>query len=231
MVSKRFPECSVCLLLTGRFPLYFYDMRQWVVVTFFLFIGLVSIGAGNKTKGFLVTFHLEGEEAETEKFVTPVKLGSEYRQYFFRKMPAFSEKDIWWFYPFIAQDGQSFGAAFRLKDGKAEELSGISVENQGKLLGTRVLDAPLQALVIDQPVNDGVVVIWSGLSQDHLKAINAVIPHVDTLQGQSTPTFELPSAPGSQEGGGKKQFKIFGNPPKKKTEPVDSPSNPFVNPQ
>jgi len=207
-------------------------MRQLVLSVILLFFGLVSIGAGNKTKGYFVTFHLEGEESETEKFVTPVKLGSEYRQYFFRKMPAFSDKDIWWFYPFIAQDGQSFGAAFRLKDGKAEELSGITVENQGKLFGTRVLDAPLQALIIDQPVNDGVIVIWSGLSQDHLKAINAVIPHVDTLQGQSTPTFELPKTTETREGGvTKKPFKLFGTTPRKKAEPADSPTNPFVNAQ
>jgi hypothetical protein len=206
-------------------------MRKSVLWAYLLFVGLVSMGAGNKTKGNFVTFHLEGEESETEKFVTPVKLGSEYRQYFFRKMPAFSDKDIWWFYPFIAQDGQSFGVAFRLKDGKAEEFSGITVENQGKLFGTRVLDAPLQALIIDQPINDGVIVIWSGLSQDHLKAINSVIPHVDTLQGQSTPSFELPKTTSNGESDTKKPFKIFGNVAKKKTEPVDSPTNPFVNPQ
>ncbi|MDF1816120.1 MAG: hypothetical protein P1V20_28220 [Verrucomicrobiales bacterium] len=208
-------------------------MRQGIITVLLCSIGLFCVAAGSKAKGYIVTFHLEGDETESDKFVTPVKLGSEHRQYFFRKMPAFSDKDIMWFYPFIAEDGQSFGAAFRLIDHKAQELTALTVANQGKLLGTRVLDAPLRAVIIDQPINDGVVVIWSGLSQNHLKAIGSKIAHVDKMQGtMSTPSFDLPGSPSGQTSSGsgqekRKPFKLFGNGFLKKGDPA--PVNPYAN--
>lgn len=168
--------------------------------------GLICHAAGTRASGFIVTFHLEGDETDSEKFVTPVKLGSEHRQYYFRKMPAFTNDDIKWFYPFVSRDGQSYGAAFRLHDTKAQELAGLTVANQGRLLGTRVLDAPLRAVVIDRPVNDGVVVIWEGLSQDHVKLIGTRISHVDEIrQGEELPVFDVPQASG-QPGETKKPF-------------------------
>lgn len=151
------------------------------------------MGAGSKAKSFIVTFHLQGEEADSERFVTPVKLGSEHRQYFFRKMPSFTDRDMVWFYPFISQDGQSYGAAFRLNEVKTQELTAVTAANQGKLFGTRVVDAPLRAVMIDRPIQDGVVVVWDGLSQDHVKLIATQIPHVDQFRGNipTLPTFEV----------------------------------------
>ncbi len=185
-------------------------MRLFPILAAFCVIPIFALASGTKVKGYAVTFHLEGGEEESEKFVTPVKLGSEHRQYYFRKMPEFNDNDIAWFYPFIAQDGASFGAAFRLKDSSAEELNGVTIANQGKLFGTRVLDAPLQAVIIDRPINDGTVVIWEGLSKDHLKLINEKIPHVDQLRGQTEiPQFELPHESG-EESPRRGPLKFFG---------------------
>ena len=213
---------------------------------------LVSLhGAGSKAKGLVVSFHLEGQAEDTEKFVTPVKLGSEHRQYYFRKMPSFTNLDMQWFYPFVAQDGASYGAAFRLKNHKAQELTGITIANQGKLLGVRVLDAPLQALVIDRPVNDGILVVWGGLSKNHIQLIGSKLTHVDELTGQQTSLEQLPSfnvprnqrrgaanaaaatapnqnLPTANEAPKRKGFKLFGNANRAKKEPT--PVNPYVNP-
>ncbi len=73
-------------------------------------------GAGKQYKLHIVTFHVEGEETDNPKMITPVKLGQEHRQYFFSKIPSFTDKDIAWFYPFTASDGVTYGAAFRLKE-------------------------------------------------------------------------------------------------------------------
>jgi hypothetical protein len=212
-------------------------MRFGITAALLCIAGFLARGAGSRAKGYVVTFHLEGQVEETDKFVTPVKLGSEHRQYYFRKMPAFSDKDIAWFYPFVAQDGSSFGAAFRLNDHKAKELNGLTIANHGKLFGTRVLDAPLRAVIIDQPVNDGVLVIWDGLSKNHVQQIGSKIAHVDKVLGtetpQALPTFNVPQTsnqsrqnPASNEGDKKKPFKLFGNANRKK---VDIPTNPYVN--
>lgn len=154
--------------------------------------------AGKKYKLYLVNFHIEADQGDNPKFVTPVKLGSEHRQYYFSKLPVFTDADIEWFYPFTAQDGVSYGAAFRLKDHATQELHALTLQHQGKLMGMRASDAPLQAVLIDRPIQDGVVVFWSGLQQRHLQEFRKRFPHVDDLGGGSGPEFELPGIPGRQ---------------------------------
>lgn len=149
-------------------------------------------GAGQQSGRHLITMHLEGDETETTKFVTPVKLGSEHRQYFFRKIPEFTDRDIQWFYPFTAADGVSYGAAFKFKPNAASRLKDVTMMNHGKLFALRCSDAMLQAVVIDRPIDDGVVVVWEGLQQRHLQQFRKRFPHVDDLSDKRSPTFALP---------------------------------------
>jgi len=167
--------------------------RLSIYVSLLLAVALGCQAAGKRTKKLLITFHLEAEQADGGKFATPVKLGSQHRQYFFNKVPSFTDKDIAWFYPFTAEDGVSYGAAFKLKEHAAQSLKGITLTNQGKLLGIRCSDAPLRAVLIDRPLDDGVIVMWSGLQQRHLKEFQERIPHVDTVMKTSGPQFELPN--------------------------------------
>lgn len=157
-----------------------------------LFAGLLCMAAGKKSDMHLITFHVEGEQTDNPKFLTPVKLGTEHRQYFFNKVPSFTDRDIQWFYPFTAQDGVSYGASFRLKDHAATELRAVTLTNQGKLLGLRCSDAPLQAVLIDRPNDSGIVTIWGGLQQRHLKEFRKRFPHVDDLGPAEGPEFSLP---------------------------------------
>jgi len=150
-------------------------------------------GAGKQAKLYVVTFHVEGEETDNPKMVTRVKLGQEHRQYFFSKVPTFTDRDIAWFFPFTASDGVSYGAAFRFKEHSATKLKAITLTNQGKLLGLRCSDAPLQAVMIDRPIDDGVVVIWSGLQQRHLQEFRKKFPHVDDFQPADSPQFAAPN--------------------------------------
>lgn len=181
--------------MTSRIPFHPDCMavfRRAVLVFVLLGNVLFCSGAGKKYKLYLVTFHLEAEKTDNPKMITPVKLGKEHRQYFFSKIPTFTDHDIKWFYPFTAEDGVSYGAAFQLKDHALTELKAISLTNQGKLLGLRCSDAPLQAVLIDRPITDGVVVIWSGLQQRHLQEFRKRFPHVDDLAPPSGPEFNLP---------------------------------------
>jgi len=167
-------------------------MNRWFAIFSILAVSALCVGAGKKYQLYLVTFHLEGEQTDNPKMITPVKLGSEHRQYYFSKIPTFTDHDIEWFYPFNSRDGKSFGTAFKLKDHAATELKGVCLTNQGKLLGARISDAQIQAVVIDRPIDDGVIVVWQGLSQDHLKQFRKRFPHVDDFKGKLGPDFALP---------------------------------------
>lgn len=149
-------------------------------------------GAGQKHKTYVATFHVEAAENFNPKMVTPLKLGSQHKQYFFSKLPTFTDHDIAWFYPFTAQDGITYGVAFRFKEHAAVELKAITLTNQGKLLGIKCSDAPIHAVLIDRPIDDGVVVIWEGLQQRHLQEFRKRFPHVDDLAPASGPEFALP---------------------------------------
>jgi len=183
-------------LPAGRFAaLLTIMMRRITALACLLATTFLCYGGGQQSKnGRLITMHFEEESNSNPKMVTPVKLGSEHRQYFFSKMPTFTASDIKWFYPFTSEDGVTYGAAFRLKDYAARELEEQTLVNHGKLLGVRCSDAPLSVVLVDRPITDGIVVVWSGLLQRHLKEMQKQFPHVDDLEGGfDGPEFALPS--------------------------------------
>lgn len=162
-------------------------------LTLFLLFAVVSgEGSGARSKLAIVSMHVEGDETDNPKMVVPLKLGTEHRQYYFSKLPSFTDRDIAWFYPFTAADGVTYGVAFRLKEHAATELKALTLTHQGKLIGIRCSDAPLAAVLIDRPIDDGVVVVWSGLQQRHLQEFRKRFPHVDDYRPKTGPQFDLP---------------------------------------
>jgi hypothetical protein len=154
-------------------------------------IPLLTSG-GKKSESFVITFHVEAPAEEAPDFAAPIKLGTEMRQYYFKKVPEVTDRDIAWFYPFVSENGQSFGAAFKLKDKAMDGLKALSLTHQGKLLGARIANAPYSAVMIDRPIEDGVLVVWNGLDKTHLKAFEKKFPHVENSSG-AAPKPNLPN--------------------------------------
>lgn len=186
---STFTPCNMSLAVY----LHSMSLRPIALTLIVMLTTLCVEGAGSRYKMHLITMHIEGQETDNPKMITPVKLGAEHRQYYFSKLPSFTDKDIAWFYPFTAADGVTYGAAFRLKDHAATELKALTLTNQGKLLGIRCSTAPLQAVLIDRPIDDGVVVIWSGLQQKNLQEFRKRFPHVDDYKPKAGPQFALPN--------------------------------------
>ncbi len=158
-------------------------MPRW---TFFL-LALVSLSltsAGKKTPSdlYLLTVHLEASENEAPKFATPVKLGPENRQYYFKKVPEFNDTHVTYFYPFTSKDGLSYGAAFKLRPTAADHLRGLSQANVGRLLGFRLQPNHYSAVYIDRAVSDGIIVIWDGLAKEHIQELSKRFPHAGQFQ-------------------------------------------------
>jgi len=206
------------------------NAKFWLIL-FTASLGYLCASAGGgSTKGgqLVVSIHMQGgEDATQPELITPVKLGTEHKQYYFIKIPIFTDRDFLWYYPFVSQDGNSHGVAFKLKEERIPLLTKISSEHQGKLLGTRVVDAPLNAILIDQPVTDGVIVIWDGLAKSHLQVIDTKVKHYDSFnsggQTPNLPTFTSDPSSTTQ----KPKFNLFN---KKKGQKIDQ-TNPYTNPQ
>lgn len=137
-----------------------------------LALGLVvlcslTISGGRKPK-LAISFHIEGQQLDGPKMVQPMKLGNPAKVYFFRKAPELTERHIQGYYPFLANDGSSFGAAFKLNQHGSDILTTISTISQGRKLLT-VLDAePVDFIVLDKPIRDGYIVCWGGLTKADL---------------------------------------------------------------
>jgi len=156
-------------------------MQRWLAITLILLPAFLSIGAGKKSKPIIVSFHLEAAQENGPKFSFPVKLGSEGRQYYFNRTPEFTEKDVAYYYPFNSKNGTTFGVGFKLTPKASEELKGLVINHQGKLLGVRVAPTHQSAVILDRPDTPGVIVVWEGLTQNDLKAIGTIIPHAEEV--------------------------------------------------
>jgi len=143
---------------------------------------LLLTAAGGKSEPFLISVHEEASAEDVPKFATPVKLGADAKQYYFKRVASFTDEDIAYYYPFIAQDGQTFGVALKMKNKGAEGLKAYGTTHQGKLLGVRFAPGTFSAVYIDRPVDHGTIVIWSGLSKDQIKKIGKKFPHADEWQ-------------------------------------------------
>ncbi len=158
-------------------------------------LSLVLMGSGKQAKSYLLTVHMESTADEVPKFATPVKLGTEMRQYYFKRVPEITDNDIVYFYPFISQDGATFGAGFKLTPKATQGLKALTLTHQGKLLGIRVEGAPYSAVMIDRPIDDGVFVVWQGLTKNHLKAFEKKFPHVEQAAPAEAPDPSAVSLP------------------------------------
>jgi len=156
-------------------------MHRRFLIILLLIPALLTIGARKKSKPLTVSFHLETSQEDGPKFAIPVKLGSERRQYFFKRSPEFTENDIAYYYPFMAKNGSTFGVGFKLKPKAAVELKALALNFQGKLLGTRIGSTHYSAVIIDRPDTSGVITVWEGLTQDHLKTLDKIIPHAEKV--------------------------------------------------
>ncbi|MEM8953258.1 MAG: hypothetical protein AAGD22_03815 [Verrucomicrobiota bacterium] len=130
-----------------------------------LAISPVSHAMGKKKKQrTMVSFHLETSADEAPKFAFPHTLPGTNIERYFKINPEFTNRQIMWFHPFDSKDGRSNGLVFQLDQAATIRLEAISAQNRGKYLVTSLLGAQSAPILIDRPVDDGVIVVWDGVS-------------------------------------------------------------------
>ncbi len=137
---------------------------------------LPAQASGKKSPPASVSFHLEGSAAEAPQFARAFNTvaGSKY----FRKVPEISSKNIESFSPFPADDERTYGLVFKLNEQGARRLNEITTMNQGKLLLSLVNGQPIGVVRIDKPVSDGILVVWSGITEQEIKLYDRIAPRI-----------------------------------------------------
>lgn len=149
---------------------------KYLILVALLTMPASILASGKKTPPASISFHMEGSAAEAPKFARQVDtlVGKK----FFRKVPEISTKDIVAFSPFPADDATTYGIVFKLNAQAMRRLTTVTTMNRGKLLLALVNGQALGVVRIDKPVNDGVLVIWSGIRQQEIKLYDQVAPRI-----------------------------------------------------
>ncbi len=146
----------------------------WLFVFLFL-ISPVARAGGNKEVA-QISFHLETDASDNPKMIFPHQLMG--KQRFFRRMPEISSKDFKAFNPFPSEDQASYGVLIQLKESAGKRFTACTTAGQGKWLVCQAFGRVVDGVIIDQPVNDHVIVVWKGLTLEEIRELDKVMPRV-----------------------------------------------------
>ncbi|MEM9079132.1 MAG: hypothetical protein AAGC74_00385 [Verrucomicrobiota bacterium] len=150
-------------------------MNRLVPFFWLLCSGLLLAG-GKKEQDIIVTFHLQGSSADGLKMSAPEMVAG--GEVYFRRSPEVSTKDISSFRPFASNDGYSYGVVFLLNDIGRKRLTSVTNASRRKLMLSRLNGRPLDVVEIDRTIDDGVLVIWQGVSTQEIAALDRMMPRI-----------------------------------------------------
>lgn len=145
------------------------------MMCFLLLAGDVLAG-GDKGKPTNVSFHIETEGTDNPKMIFPHEVMG--KQRFFRRIPEVSSRDFVAFSPFPSEDQASYGAVFQLKDNARRRFAAVSAVNEGRWLVCLAFGRIIDGVLIDGPVDDGVIVVWKNLSLDEIRQLDTSLPRI-----------------------------------------------------
>lgn len=140
-----------------------------------ILIGSVFAG-GNKGPAVNISFHIETEASDNPKMIFPYQVMG--KQRFFRRLPEVSSKDYVAFSPFPAEDQMSYGVMLQLKDKARRRLAAITQISSGKWMVCQAFGRIVDGVLIEDPVDDGVVVVWKGLTLEEIRQLDEALPRL-----------------------------------------------------
>lgn len=153
------------------------QLRFAAVLTFMIFVSCPSLSAMGKADAkFTTSFHMQSDENENPKMTFQQLANGKTR--FFRRMPEFSTKDIVSFSPFPSEVGEGYGVVFRLKDNAVKRLAAITNANQGRWMIAQVNGRVVDGVLIDKQVDDGLLVIWKGVTLQDITLFDTSLPRI-----------------------------------------------------
>lgn len=150
------------------------NLTRTLVILLIAAFTLPSLAGGKKRNMPGIAFHVQTQHEDNPKMIFQQNISG--RQFFFRRMPDITSKDIQSFKPFPAKNGEGYGAMFQLKPGAKNRLSALSAANLEKWLLARVNGRAVDAVIIDNQINDGILVIWKRMTLEEIQGLDKSIP-------------------------------------------------------
>ena len=141
---------------------------------FILCVASLLCTGGAKKPVVELRIHGEGIAAEAPPFAFPATLLNG-RQTFLSRMPLITQREIHSVFPFAAADG-SEGIYLKLDNHGSALLKQYTMERSGRLLAVFFNGRQVSNLVVDRPVNDGIVSIPRGLDSTEVELLTSAYP-------------------------------------------------------
>lgn len=149
----------------------------WFAIFATLFGAPQLHAGGKKDDKARVSIHFETESTDNPKMIMPQEIGGKTR--YFSRTSELSIKDVKAFKPFLPADGAGeTGVILVLKPGAVGRLSGMTNMNQGRYWIVQLNGRVVDSAIIDKPVDDGVVVVWKGVTAADIESLDKTIPRV-----------------------------------------------------
>lgn len=130
--------------------------------------------AGAKKPTIDLRVHAEGTAAEAPTFAIPATLLSG-KPTFLQRMPLITQSEIESIYPFAAADG-SQGVYLKLGQHGSRLLQQHTMERRGGTLVVMLNGRMVSNLLVDRPIDDGIVCIPRALTQEDIALLTSAFP-------------------------------------------------------
>lgn len=171
---------------------------------------------------FFVSVHSQGTEMSSPKSIMPDSVGNPPRKVILNRAPEFTQKNIAAFQSFKAENGNGNGVALRLDFKGTQALEIATRMRQGEILRSLINGKPVDYVIIDGPITDGIFVIWEGVSDEVIAEMGKKYPPINKLQSAAGNMDMTPSTKTEK----KRAFSLFKKKQREEKNQSDSPEEP-----
>ncbi len=166
---------------------------------------LALCGCETSKSKFTLSVHSEGSEMESPRSIMPDTIGNPPRKIILKRAPEFSQNHIAAFHSFPADNGNGYGVALKLDFKGTQALELVTRMRQGEILRSLVNGKPVDYVIIDRPIADGIFTIWEGVPEEVIKEMGKKYPTIKGLPSASANLEMTPSTKTEK----KKAFSLF----------------------
>jgi hypothetical protein len=135
-----------------------------------------AAASGKPGKETRLGFHLEMDANDNPRMIFPQEVSGKMR--YFSRSASITTTDVAAFSPFPSEDGQSYGVVFQLKPAASRRLSALTATNQGRWMISQVSGRVVDGVIIDRQVDDGLIVIWKGVTLAEIEEYDKATPRI-----------------------------------------------------
>lgn len=150
-------------------------MKRLAPALFALLLTPLLLGMSKKVP-YSITFHAQATEQDLPKTYFPLDMGGQ--RMIFKLIPEVSQENIVAFHPFPSGDGNGQGVALQLDFRGKGSLEIITRERKGEYLIAMVNGKPTDFVVMDEPVTDGLITIWQGITPEIIAQMDKKLPRI-----------------------------------------------------